>query len=202
RLAPILAVGQVGMMFGTAFGGLTGDRMGRKVALLASVLIFALATALMSIVGSVEMLGALRFAAGFGLGGALPNAASLVAEYTPARSRSFAVTSTIVCVPLGGVLGGLIAAELLPVYGWRTLFAVAGIAPLLLAAILALMLPESARFLLVQGADMARVRRMLGRVGLALPANAVLREPERDSDHRGHFLELLVPVRRHDTLAL
>ena len=202
RLAPILAVGQVGMMFGTAFGGLTGDRMGRKVALLASVLIFALATALMSVVGSVEMLGVLRFAAGFGLGGALPNAASLVAEYTPARSRSFAVTATIVCVPLGGVLGGLIAAALLPVYGWRTLFAVAGIAPLLLAVILALMLPESARFLMERGADAERVRRMLGRVGLALPANATLREPERDSDHRGHFLELLVPARRHDTLAL
>ncbi|MBS0612265.1 MAG: MFS transporter [Proteobacteria bacterium] len=185
-LAPILAVGQVGMMIGTAFGGLAGDRLGRKVALLSSVLIFALATALMSIVGSVQVLGVLRLAAGFGLGGALPNAAALVAEYTPARSRSFAVTATIVCVPLGGVLGGLIAATLLPVYGWRTLFAVAGLAPLLLAAILGLTLPESARFLLVRGADAGRVRRML----------------ERDADHRGHFLELLVPARRHDTLAL
>ena len=201
-LAPILAIGQVGMMIGTALGGLAGDRVGRKMALLSSVLVFALATALMAVVGSVPALGALRRAAGLGLGGALPNAAALVAEYTPLRSRSFAVTATIVCVPLGGVFGGLIAAELLPLYGWRTLFAVAGLAPLLLCLVLAFALPESARFLLVRGAAHEHVRRMLARVGLSLPADAALREPERDTDRGGHFRELLVPARRHDTLAL
>jgi len=202
NLAPILALGQVGMMFGTAFGGLAGDRLGRKTALLSSVLVFALATALMAVVGSIAQLGALRLLAGFGLGGALPNAAALVAEYTPARNRSFAVTSTIVCVPLGGVLGGLIAADLLPVYGWRTLFAVAGAIPLVLCVIMAIFVPESVRFLMVRGSDVERVRRMLARVGLTLPAHATLREPERDGEHRNRFMELLLPARRHDTLAL
>jgi len=202
NLAPILALGQVGMMFGTAFGGLAGDRLGRKTALLSSVLVFALATALMAVVGSIAQLGALRLLAGFGLGGALPNAAALVAEYTPARNRSFAVTSTIVCVPLGGVLGGLIAADLLPVYGWRTLFAVAGAIPLVLCVIMAIFVPESVRFLMVRGTSVDRVRRMLARVGLALPAHVTLREPERDGEHRNRFMELLLPARRHDTLAL
>lgn len=201
-LAPILALGQVGMMFGTAFGGLAGDRLGRKTALLSSVLVFAVATALMAVVGSITQLGVLRLVAGFGLGGALPNAAALVAEYTPARSRSFAVTSTIVCVPLGGVLGGLIAADLLPLYGWRTLFAVAGTIPLVLCVIMAIFVPESVRFLMVRGTDVDQVRRMLARVGLTLPANATLREPERDGEHRNRFMELLLPARRHDTLAL
>jgi AAHS family 4-hydroxybenzoate transporter-like MFS transporter len=201
-LAPILAVGQVGMMIGTAVGGLTGDRLGRKRALLISVLVFALATALMSVVASVPELGALRLAAGLGLGGALPNAAALVSEYTPARSRGFAVTATIVCVPLGGVLGGMVAAGLLPAFGWRTLFAVAGSVPLVLCVVLAFLLPESARFLLIRGADAASVKRVLARAGLAIPAGASLQEPERVAHHAGGFAELLRPARRHDTLWL
>ena len=48
------------------------------------------------------MLGVLRFLAGVGLGGAMPNAAALASEYVPRRQRPFAVTLTIVCIPLGG----------------------------------------------------------------------------------------------------
>ena len=92
--ASVLASGMVGMMIGGAAGGLVGDRIGRRVALLASVVAFGVLTVLVSFAGSVTMLGVLRFFAGLGLGGAMPNAAALSSEYVPRRHRPFAVTLT------------------------------------------------------------------------------------------------------------
>ena len=57
------------------------------------------------------MLDALRFFAGLGLGGAMPNAAALASDTSRCRRRPFAVTLTIVCIPLGGTLAGLIGSR-------------------------------------------------------------------------------------------
>jgi len=61
------------------------------------------------------------------------------------------VTCTVVCVPLGGMFGGLAAAQILPSLGWRALFATGGIAPLLLCVVLYFLLPESPSFLTARG---------------------------------------------------
>ena len=95
--------------------GLAGDRIGRRTALLGSMVIFGLATLAVSTAETIASLAVLRMLAGFGLGGAMPNAAALAAEYVPLRQRPIAVTVTIVCVPLGGTLAGLVAIPLLPV---------------------------------------------------------------------------------------
>jgi MFS transporter, AAHS family, 4-hydroxybenzoate transporter len=89
----------------------------------------------------------LRFLAGAGIGGAIPNAAAIAAEFTPLHRRAIVVTFTIVCVPLGGMFGGFAAAQILPALGWRALFAVGGIAPLALCVALYFLLPESPGFL-------------------------------------------------------
>ena len=81
--APLLATGMIGMMFGGASAGLLGDRLGRKFALIASVSVFGVMTLAISGVHSLFALGTLRFLAGLGLGGAMPNAATLAAEYVP-----------------------------------------------------------------------------------------------------------------------
>ena len=125
--ASVLASGMVGMMIGGAIGGYVGDRVGRRAALLGSVISFGALTLLISLASSVTMLAVLRFLAGLGLGGAMPNAAALSSEYVPIRHRAFAVTLTIVCIPLGGTLAGLTGAQILPSYGWRALFVVGGI---------------------------------------------------------------------------
>ena len=140
--APVLAVGQFGMMMGTLLGGLWGDRVGRKQALLCCVLLFGATTLVMSFVDTVEALFLLRFAAGVGMGGALPNAAALAAEWTPPRYRVVAVTITIVCIPLGGVVGGALAAEVLPAQGWRAMMQWAGALPLALLLFLWRGLPD------------------------------------------------------------
>ena len=113
----------------------------------AACITFAVLTFAIAFANSIEMLGALRFLAGVGLGGAMPNAATLASEYVPRKQRPFAVTLTIVCIPLGGVLAGELAARIIPTYGWRALFIAGGIVPLVLAAVLWKVLPESPRYL-------------------------------------------------------
>src|SRR5688500_19374829 len=104
-------------------------------------------TAAMSFVDGLFALGTLRFLAGLGLGGAMPNAASLASEYVPRRSRPFAVTLTIVCIPLGGFVASTMTRLIAPQFGWEGLFIAGGIVPLVLAAILFKVLPESPRYL-------------------------------------------------------
>jgi AAHS family 4-hydroxybenzoate transporter-like MFS transporter len=187
-------------------GGVLGDRRGRRVVLIGSVLAFALLTLAASLATNVGTLSVLRFLTGVGLGGAMPNAASLASEFVPLRRRALAVTLTIVCVPLGGSLAGLVAGELLPHYGWRALFAVVGTAPLLLAALLTRVLPESPRFLAQHVGRARELVVLLRGLGHDVPDGVVFTEgAEDDVPTRGPRValrELLQPELRRDTVAL
>ena len=155
--SPVVSLGFVGMMAGGAIGGVLGDRFGRRIALLASIAAFGVCTFAIAFVNGVPALAALRFLTGIGLGGALPNATALAAEYVPRNRRALAVTVTIVCVPLGGTIAGLVAIPTLPVLGWRGMFIAGGVLPIVAAAGLWRLLPESPRFLEVRAAGRAKV---------------------------------------------
>ena len=86
--APVVSVGYLGMMIGGAVAGRAGDRFGRRTALLGSVAAFGGATAAISLVDGLTPLAAFRFLAGVGLGGAIPNGASLAAEVRAAPAAS------------------------------------------------------------------------------------------------------------------
>ena len=143
QLRSALAWGPAGMLVGGLLGGVIGDKFGRRTALLLSVITFGILTFLVASINSVFMLSVLRFLAGVGLGGAMPNAASLASEYVPRRSRPFAVTLTIVCIPLGGFVASTMTRLIAPQFGWQGLFIIGGIVPLVLAAVLFKVLPES-----------------------------------------------------------
>ncbi len=145
--APVISGGYFGMMIGGALAGLAGDRFGRRVALFASTALFGVMTLVVAAVDDVHALAMVRFITGIGLGGAMPNAAALVAEFAPRRHRPLAITATIVCIPLGGFLGGVLAGQIIPVYGWRALFVIGGLAPAVLALSLLKVLPESPGYL-------------------------------------------------------
>jgi MFS transporter, AAHS family, 4-hydroxybenzoate transporter len=200
--ASVLASGMVGMMFGGAAGGFIGDRVGRRVALIGSVVAFGALTLLVSFTSNVTALGVVRFFAGLGLGGAMPNAAALSSEYVPRRHRPFAVTLTIVCIPLGGTLAGITGAEILPRYGWRALFLVGGLVPLLLAAVLFKILPESPRYLARQRHRWPELAALLNRLGHRAPADATFVDLTEQTIARPSARVLLVPEYRRDTLAL
>jgi AAHS family 4-hydroxybenzoate transporter-like MFS transporter len=199
---PVQTSGMVGMMVGGAVGGLVGDRFGRRIALLGSVVSFGVLTILVSFAGGVAMLTVLRFFAGLGLGGAMPNAAALSSEYVPRRQRPFAVTLTIVCIPLGGSLAGFVGAQVLPRFGWRGLFFVGGILPLIMAAILLKVLPESPRYLARLPERWPQLRTLLRRLGHDVPDETVFVDATEKAVTRASARELLVPEYRRDTLAL
>ena len=199
---PVQTAGMVGMMVGGFIGGFVGDRFGRRVALLGSVVAFGALTILVSFAGGVAMLTALRFLAGLGLGGAMPNAAALSSEYVPRRQRPFAVTLTIVCIPLGGSLAGFVGAQILPRFGWHGLFLVGGILPLLMAAVLLKALPESPRYLARRPARWPQLRVLLRRLGHEVADTATFVDGTEKAVARASASELLEPDYRRDTLAL
>jgi MFS transporter, AAHS family, 4-hydroxybenzoate transporter len=200
--ASVLASGLFGMMIGGALGGLIGDRIGRRAALIGSVVSFGALTVLVSFADGVATLTVLRFLAGLGLGGAMPNAAALSSEYVPRRHRPFAVTLTIVCIPLGGTLAGVLGAEILPRYGWRPLFLVGGIVPLVLAGVLLKVLPESPRYLARHRQRWPELVSLLRRLGHDVPSDATFVDGTERSVVRVSTRALFVPELRRDTLAL
>lgn len=195
----VFAVGFVGVGLGTATGGLVGDRVGRKLGLIFAVTVFGVFTALSSVTGTTVLFGVCRLLAGLGLGMALPSVATLVTEFAPARWRNLAIAVTVACVPGGALLGGIVAAVVLPRTGWRELYLLGGIAPLLLTIVLAVVLLESPQFLAVRGrpGDQARRADILRLTGgpvdpPANPARAQVGGPR----------ELLGRTLRRDTLGL
>jgi AAHS family 4-hydroxybenzoate transporter-like MFS transporter len=199
--APVVAIGLLGMMIGGAIAGIVGDRFGRRVALLGSVFTFGVLTVLLQFVQSVEALGAVRFLAGLGLGGAMPNAAALASEYVPRRHRPWAVTLTVVCIPLGGALAGFVGAQILPQLGWRMLFAIGGALPIVLGVVLLWALPESPRYLARRQARWSELVSLLRRLGHDVPADAAFVDTT-EAPRQGTLGELLVPEFRRDTVAL
>jgi MFS transporter, AAHS family, 4-hydroxybenzoate transporter len=199
-----LSYGPFGMMIGGLIGGLIGDRYGRRTALLGSVLTFAVLTFAIAFANSIEMLGALRFLAGVGLGGAMPNAATLASEYVPRKQRPFAVTLTIVCIPLGGVLAGELAARIIPTYGWRALFIAGGLVPIVLAAVLWKVLPESPRYLAGRRERWPELTRTMRRIGHTVPDDVEYVEAATAGAPKGKvgIGSLFGPHYLRDTLAL
>ncbi len=200
--ASVLAAALFGMVIGGFIGGYIGDRIGRRTALLGSVISFGALTVLASFANDLTTLTALRFFAGFGLGGAMPNAAALASEYVPLARRPSAVTLTIVCIPLGGTLAGFTGAVVLPAYGWRALFLVGGSLPLILAALLWKVLPESPRYLARQPARWPELAALMTRLGHDVPVDAMFVDSHERAVARASVRSLLVPEFRRDTLAL
>jgi AAHS family 4-hydroxybenzoate transporter-like MFS transporter len=169
----IFSAGTLGAMAGAMAFGPLADRFGRKRLLLVATVMFGAFTLLTAHAETYGSLMAFRFLAGLGLGGATPCFLALVSEYVPSRVRSTAVTVLFAAFPLGITLGGFLNSYLVAAFGWEAIFHVGGILPLLVAAVMAAVLPESPQFLiqrrkasiaaarivrrLVPGADAARL---------------------------------------------
>jgi AAHS family 4-hydroxybenzoate transporter-like MFS transporter len=192
----------LGMMIGGAAAGMVGDRVGRRVALIGSVLTFGGLTIAVAAADTLVSLGLLRLVAGLGLGGALPNAAALASEYVPRRYRPLAVTLTIVCVPLGGTLGAFLGGRILPVLGWRALFVIGGLVPLVVAALLIRYLPESPRYLARRPERWPELAAVLRRAGHDVPSTASFSDATESGVARASLAALFGADLRRDTLAL
>jgi len=164
QLGPLFAAGLFGLMLGAFAVGPLADRHGRKTLLVASMVVFGAASFVSSYSDGLTSLIVLRFVTGLGLGGAMPMTITLAAEFCPAARRSTLVTLMFCGFTLGSAIGGLIAAQVLPHFGWRVLLVGGGLAPLALAPLLAVLLPESVRFLVTMGNAQDRVAAVLARI--------------------------------------
>ncbi len=182
----ILSAALFGLMIASLVMGPVADRWGRKWALVFSVFTFALFMTLTARASSFEGLLVLRFLTGLGLGGAIPNAVALACEYAPKRLVPTVVGFIMAGMPLGQVLAGRVATVLLPTRGgWRAVFYVGGVLPILVAVALILWLPESVRFLTVRGADKRTIARIMARISPDLAGVTIKPEAAQNRERKG-----------------
>ena len=137
----VLSASLIGMALGSVLFGMLVDHVGRKIGLIASVLIFGLATLTIPVLAtSVETFLLIRFIAGIGMGGVAPSFIALISENVPPNVRSRAVMVAVGCVSLGAFLGGLVSHSAIPSYGWRSIFIIGGLLPLALALLAAVVI--------------------------------------------------------------
>ncbi|MBH1965648.1 MAG: MFS transporter [Comamonadaceae bacterium] len=180
-LAPILTAGIIGMTLGAMTLGMLGDKLGRRPTIMISLAIFGGATLATAWSTDTNHILILRFVAGVGMGGCTPVLLALAAEYGPARHRGAIMTGVLLGLPAGAMLGGLLAARMLPVIGWQGIFIVGGAVPLVMLAFLAFLLPESLYFRASRGDSTGQryIAKILAKiVSHPLPANAQFTVPE------------------------
>ncbi|MFQ5982294.1 MAG: MFS transporter [Woeseiaceae bacterium] len=200
-LGLVFSAGLVGMALGSMFIAPLTDLIGRRAMILICLVAISIMMVVTGLTRSVPELIIARALTGLGIGGMLASLTAMVAEYTPDRHRNLTIGLLQAGYPVGGTLGGLLAAWLVPEYGWRVLFFAGALMGAAMIPIAALALPESLMFLLQKQPAKAlekinRIVRGLRQASLdALP-------PPPESETAGSVVALLTAARRANTLRL
>jgi len=133
----------LGMMLGAIFAGRMADSWGRRRTILGCAVVFSVFTVLCAFAPNAAVFGALRLLAGIGLGGLVPSANALVAELVPTKWRSTIATLMMSGVPIGGSVAALVGIQLIPAFGWESMFLVAGLALVIVVPLGLKYLPET-----------------------------------------------------------
>ncbi|NNG39110.1 aromatic acid/H+ symport family MFS transporter [Flexivirga sp. ID2601S] len=176
-----------GMLVGALGAGVLADRLGRRRMILACTAWFSVFTTLCAFAGGPTSFGILRFVAGIGLGGLVPTANALTAEFVGKGRRALIATAMMSGVPIGGSIAALLGLWAMPTIEWRGMYAVAALALVVLLPAAAVLLPESPAWLRVHGRpeQAHRIEQEFGLTGEAdpvgtghvAPLSAVLRPP-------------------------
>ena len=149
-LGPLFSAALFGMAIGAAGLAPLSDRLGRRLLLVAAMLLVGLSMLAVSWIestASVTVFSILRFVSGLGIGVIFGSAPALASEFMPSRYRSLAVSLVVMGYPVGAVLAGPIANALIPDYGWTAVFMAGGVLTLCIAVVTWAFLPESPEFL-------------------------------------------------------
>jgi MFS transporter, AAHS family, 4-hydroxybenzoate transporter len=162
----------VGILFGALLSGPLGDRFGRKPLLILSVGFIGLFSVLSAFTWSVPTITATRFLTGVGIGGAMPVTVALTADYSPISRRGTLLMLMFCGNTIGGFLGGQLVAQILPIFGWQSIFLSGGTPPLVLIPFLLAFLPESPRFLIAHRAEAPATQAILRQLNVGAQAAA------------------------------
>ncbi|WP_314196111.1 MFS transporter [uncultured Arthrobacter sp.] len=171
-LGPILSAAIVGLMIGYLVLSPLANRVGNRRVVIVCTAMFGSLTLASALAMEPNHLIALRFLTGAGLGAVIPSVVSLTSEFAPKRRRSSFVMFIYCWLALGFVAAGISSGFIIPLLGWRMMFVIGGLVPLVLLGFLIRYLPESPRFLLREVDGQARVRAILQRLQADLPAAA------------------------------
>jgi AAHS family benzoate transporter-like MFS transporter len=133
----------LGMMIGAIFAGRMADSWGRRRTILGCAVVFSIFTVLCAFAPNAAVFGALRLLAGIGLGGLVPSANALVAELVPTKWRSTIATLMMSGVPIGGSIAALVGIQLIPAFGWESVFLIAVLALMIVVPLGLKYLPET-----------------------------------------------------------
>lgn len=200
---PVLSASLFGYMLGAFSLGAAADRVGRKLIILTGLCLFGVFTLVAPLAENAAGLMALRFLAGLGLGAAVPTGVAMNAEYMPLRVRATAIGLMYVTYNIGAAGGGFLAGWIIPSFGWRAIFYVGGIIPLVLAAFMATNLSESVRFLILKGGYEAKAKAILRRLAPQLeldPADQLV--ASREERHVASPFKLFTDNRAAMTVVL
>lgn len=170
QLGWLLSAGLIGMAVGSLVLGPFADRYGRRKILLVALVLNAAGLFLSATAGSVIELGLWRVLTGLGVGGILASVTVITSEYANRRNRGMAISIFTAGYGIGATLGGMGATQLIPAFGWRSVFLTGGLLALVGILLVAVLLPESVDFLRARrpaGAQhkLARIARRIGLAG-------------------------------------
>ncbi len=164
--ASAFVMSSVGIMVGALSAGPAGDRLGRKPVIIVGLLFIGLFSLASAFAGSLATLTVLRFFTGVGIGALMPATVALASDYAPEHMRAVVIMLVFVGNPIGGFLGGQVIAQMLPSFGWTSIFVVGGALPLALIPVQLLWLPESPRFLLGRNRLSPREQRLFATLNI------------------------------------
>ncbi len=202
ELGLVLSASNFGVLFGSQIFGWVGDRYGRKTALILSNLLFGVLTYAAAYSTNLTELSVLRFIAGLGIGGVIPNIVAINAESAPRNARATLAIIATGMVPLGGALAGFASAAFVPTYGWQVLFYIGGVAPIVFAIAAIFGLQESIKFMTLHESHRGKIEALLKaiRPDFRVPPNArFVIEDESQSPSNplylfGNGLQVITPL--------
>jgi AAHS family 4-hydroxybenzoate transporter-like MFS transporter len=173
-LGLVLSASNIGVLFGSQIFGWIGDRYGRKTALILANVLFGIFTFIAAYSTNLTEMTWLRFFAGLGIGGVIPNIVAINAESAPRNLRATLAIIAAGLVPLGGAVAGIVSAVLVPQYGWQILFEIGGVVPILIALAAIVGLPESIKFMTLHESHREKIVALLAaiRPDFKVPPNA------------------------------
>jgi MFS transporter, AAHS family, 3-hydroxyphenylpropionic acid transporter len=130
QMGVVFASGQAGLVLGAIVGGAAGDRFGRRNAMFVGIACFGLFCLLTTGAGGFAALCVFRALTGVGLGLVMPNLIGMAAECAPDRHRAKIVSIILAGLPAGGMVVALVGTSVLEAWGWRGLFLIGGLLPL------------------------------------------------------------------------
>jgi AAHS family 4-hydroxybenzoate transporter-like MFS transporter len=163
-LGSVFSASLIGMLFGSLAFSVLADRIGRRPVLVASMFFAAVCMLGTAFTSNLAQLLVMRALCGAGVGAIMGNAMALVSEYCPARKRASTMMLVSCGFTAGAVVGGLLSGWLIPLAGWRAVFVAGGLISLSISASMAVWLPESVQFLVLNGAARERVARLVSRI--------------------------------------